>query len=265
MSLGTEKSLLFEETGSGLAKIPQDFSLSQLPPIEEEKPTQIEEESRSPWVHEWKRGYRQVHWRHVTGVTSPRRFNLHTKDEEVIVTYIGHEDSDVVLVGMSPSIPKTISPSDISATESTEQLVGLLQPHVSEHVSNRLRTLLTYDDPSHPDYEPDGNHMDLGALRNLALFLADAEPSIPTPRIGVGSEGKIGIEWYLDPIGLFSVTFTAEPIVRWGAISGRVNPQTGFTLPESERWSFGGSYPNNAHFRGLVRQFLSSSWRSESP
>ena len=264
MSLGTAKSLLFEETGSGIAKVPRDFFPSQLPPTEEERPTQIEEKSRSPWIELKKWDYRKMTYLgHIASGVS--HISQHTKDEEGIVTSRSQKDFGVFFVGVSPSPQKTISLSDIFAAESAKQLVGLLKPHVSEHVSNRLRTLLTYDDPSHPDYEPDGNHMDLRALRNLALFLADAEPSIPTPRIGVGSEGKIGIEWYLDPIGLFSVTFTAEPIVRWGAISGRVNPQTGFTLPESERWSFGGSYPNNAHFRGVVRQFLSSSWRSESP
>ena len=151
---------------------------------------------------------------------------------------------------------------DFQPAQSPVEVIELLRSYVSDRVYDRLQEMLAWEDPEHPDHEPDQEPMNLEALKKFAEFMVES-PEVPDPGIGIDSDGSIGLSWRLEPFGLLSATFSSRPMVSFGATSSIKNPLTKQRIPSEEQWRFSGTFPNNKVLKEMISPPISFRWDVE--
>ena len=116
-----------------------------------------------------------------------------------------------------------------------DDVASVLEQPGLDAIAARLVHLhrLTEDDPEEPG-------ISIESLRGLASFLQH-EPRLPNPRLGVGPDGIMQVEWRIAEDGILALKFLPSGFIRLAAISplaklGRNRRRFSATLPASRVW-----------------------------
>ena len=120
----------------------------------------------------------------------------------------------------------------IKSASTYEEIVAVLRLFGLDTLADRLGYLCSLADD-----DPDEPRIEVGSLREMALFLM-GERQLLDPRIGVTLDGLIQIEWRVPDSGILAMVFLPSGLIRFAAISAPARSGV-------DRWSVNGMLPKD--------------------